>query len=73
MGQWGRAYPEGFDILGYFDIKFFTQGEKTDVKYPFRWGTFVWFKMILEIRLLQFLTKPWWGKAIMNKLDMAKK
>jgi len=28
----GRAYPGGFEILGYFHVKFFTQGEKTDVK-----------------------------------------
>ena len=38
----GRTYPGGFDILGHFHAKFFTQGEKTlsDVKYPFPWGTF---------------------------------
>ena len=28
----GRAYPGGFDIFGHFHAKFFTQGEKTDVK-----------------------------------------
>ena len=28
----GRAYPGGFDILGHFHARFFTQGEKTDVK-----------------------------------------
>ena len=36
----GRVYPRRFDILGHFYAKFFTQGEKIDVKYPFPWGKF---------------------------------
>ena len=34
-GAGGGAHPGGFDIFAYFYVKCFTQGENTDVKYPF--------------------------------------
>ena len=32
VGGGGCAYPGGFDILAYFHVKVFTQGENTAVK-----------------------------------------
>ena len=48
-GEWGQAYPGGFDILPYFRAKFPVQGPNAGVKYPFPGSECMIFMMLMSL------------------------